>query len=154
VGGVATEGIHDLLEPVLADRAPRHWLLATPWRLGSQLYVAVLGGPLALAAIATVNAYKLRLPAARQAAIAAGGLVLELALIAFAQLADIGAAGLLPGAIAGIIAYGFARRLQLSGDRVYSYNANGDDTYASMFAAGLAAIVLANLLAAAIWMRS
>jgi hypothetical protein len=154
VGGVAREGVHDLLQPVLADRAPRHRLLATPWRLGSQVYVAVLGGPLAVAAIATVNADMLRLSAATQAAIAAAGVTLELALIAVAQLADIGAAGLLPGAIAGMVVYAFARRLQLSGDRVYHYNAKREDPYASMFWPGLAAIVLANLLAAAIWMQS
>jgi hypothetical protein len=70
----------DLFQPSLQDHPgvqpiPRE----RPWRLGSQLWVAFFGGPLAIAIIAYLNARRLGVARARERAILALGLGVSLA---------------------------------------------------------------------------
>src|SRR5688500_11026059 len=57
-----------------------------PWRLGSQFYVAVFGGPVAAGLVGYLNAKRLGLPAGRLAAIAGIGAA---ALLAVATVATV-----------------------------------------------------------------
>jgi hypothetical protein len=150
VGGVAREGVDDLLEPVLAKHRPPE-SLPRPWRLGSQVYVALLGGPLALAAIGTINARLLRMPAVSQAAIAGIGIVAEIVLVVLARSLDLSSEARIASAVAGVLAYGAAYLIQRSADRVYRYHAHDEEPYASMVAVGLIAVVAARVIELALW---
>jgi hypothetical protein len=135
--------VDDLLEPVLGERPPAQ----RPWRLGSQIYVAILGGALAVGAVAVLNARRLRLSVREQLAIAAAALVAEALLIVVAQAADLGGQARLVSALAGAATYGVAWLVQRSADRVFAFHAKGDDDpYASLLPVGAAAVIAARLI--------
>jgi hypothetical protein len=150
VGGVAKDGMDDLLEPVLAEHTPAG-SLPRPWRLGSQIYVAVLGGPLALGGVAFINARLLRMPAAAQAAIVATCLAAEIALAVLAQALDLTSAARLASAVAGVAAYGVTYLIQRSPDRVYRYHSDDEEPYAGLFGVGLAAVIAGRVIELVLW---
>jgi hypothetical protein len=147
---VTREGVDDLLQPVLAQRppeAPRR----RPWRLSSQAYVAILGGPLAVAAIGLVNARRLRLRTSMQATIVTVSLAAEAALIVLAHAADLGRQARVASAVAGVVVYGVAYLIQRSADRVYAFHADADEPYASLLGPGAAAVVTARIIELLVW---
>src|SRR5918995_281153 len=103
--GVATvKG--DLLTPTLAEHRPRDWSESLPWRLGSQVFVGFLGGPVAVTIIAVLNGARLRMPGARLALMAVIGLVGAVAGVLAAGLIDAGLAPRLLVQVAGVVTYG------------------------------------------------
>jgi hypothetical protein len=121
-----------------------------PWRLGSQFYVAFLGGPVAAGLVGYLNGRRLGLPPARLAAIAAVG-VASLAAVAVA-VAAVGESENRPlrllSAVAGVVAYLGIRRLQQDADRRYGVGRRDDETYDSLWLPGLGIVVLGGLAAA------
>jgi hypothetical protein len=148
---VARDGVDDLLQPVLTEREHPGVHGARPWRLGSQAYVALLGGPLALLAIGTLNARRLKLPAAAQAAIAAAALVAEAVVVVLAQVADLSDEARIVSAAAGIAAYGVAYFVQRSADRVYNFHSDADEPYAGLLGPGFAAVIGARIIDLLVW---
>ena len=148
---MARDGGDDLLQPVLAERRQPGETGRRPWRLSSQVYVALLGGPLAILAIATLNARRLRLPLGAQAAIAAAALVAEAVVIVLARSADIADSARIISAAAGVAAYGVAFLIQRSADRVFAYHADEEEPYTSLFGAGAAAVIAARAIDVTIW---
>jgi hypothetical protein len=142
---VTREGADDLLRPVLAERGPEA-PQRRPWRLGSQAYVAILGGPLAVAAIGFLNARRLRLPPGLQAAIVAVALAAEAALVLVAHAADLDGQMRLASAVAGVAVYGVAYLIQRSADRVYEFHADADEPYAGLLGPGAAAVIAARVV--------
>jgi len=130
-----------------------------PWRLGSQFYVAFLGGALAVAAIAWFNSERLGMrPSTRRwiPVIGIAGCIASV-LAAVATGADLGGAQRLAVRVGGVATFGALYLLQRAPDRVYHAFTEGDDEvlYDSLWIPGLAAtiglgIVQALLLAAAL----
>jgi hypothetical protein len=149
---VDRDGTDDLLQPVLAEREQPGAAGERPWRLSSQVYVALLGGPLAILAIATLNAGRLKLPAAALAWIAAAALVAEAIVIVLANVADLTNAARIVSAAAGVAAYGVAYLVQRSSDRVFNYHAVEEDPYASLLGPGIAAVVVARVVDLIVWL--
>jgi hypothetical protein len=143
---VAREGVDDLLQPVLADRDGEREPEQRPWRLTSQVYVAVLGGALAVAAVGALNARRLRIGTLAQAIIVGAGLVAEAVLVAVARAADLHSQARIASAVAGVAVYGVAFLVQRSADRVYAYHAREDDPYAGLLAVGVVAVLCARLI--------
>ena len=123
-----------------------------PWRLGSQFYVAFLGGPVAAGLVGYLNGRRLGLPSARLAAIAAMGLA-SLAAVAVA-LAVVGGSDNRPlrllSAVGGVVAYLGIRQLQQGADRRYGVGRRDDETYDSLWLPGLGIVVLGGLAAAVV----
>lgn len=130
----------DLLQPSLQDEAPRTPPKRKPWRVGSQVYVAFFGGPVAAAIIGVINAGRLRMPAGQQAAIAVA------ALVALGALVAVGSASVdalrLGVRVAGLAVYGVVYLLQRKPDRIYHYYNGGDEAYSELFAPGFAAVLV------------
>ncbi len=139
----------ELLAPSLQhhpERSPSR----PPWRVGSQFWVAFFGGPLAVGAIAWLNAGRLGLAPARRHA------VLALSLLTFVLLMcglawslgslepDRGRGALLRRAVqaAGVLLYLALAWLQRAGDR--RHQAFGG-AYASLWKPGLAAVLAGGL---------
>lgn len=141
--GVATvQG--DLLTPTLGHHRPRDWAGSLPWQLGSQVFVAFLGGPVAVAIIAVVNGRRLRMPRERLALMGAIGVVGTIAGVLAAGLIDAGAAPRLLVQVAGVLTYGPLYLLQRSPDRVHSTfspHPEAEDDYGSLWGPGLAAVL-------------
>jgi hypothetical protein len=133
----------DLLTPTLQGHRPRDWASRRPWRLSSQVFVAFLGGPLAVTLIAALNGERLALDRSRLGLIALIGLA--------GTAAGVLAAGLLPGdaprlivQVAGVLTCGPLYVLQRSPDRVFSTFSPHDDPdedYGSLWGPGFAAVV-------------
>ncbi len=133
----------DLLTPSLAGHAPRTANDPLPWRVESQVYVAILGGPLAVGLIAALNVRRLRMPG-RAVAIAA-------AIAVIGTIAGVLAAGLIGGGpsprlligLAGVATYGPLFLLQRTHGRVHSAVSDRDDDedWASLWAPGFGAVV-------------
>jgi fatty acid desaturase len=138
--------VAELLTPTLAAHRPRTWTPGRlPWRLGSQVYVAFLGGPVAVGLIAVLNGARLAMPRAA---------LVRMALVALAgTVAGVAGAALVPGdaaaprllvQLAGVLTCGVLHLVQRSPDRVHSTfspHEDPDDDYDSLVAPGLAAIV-------------
>lgn len=142
-----------LLQPTLQDHVPRTYAGSSrPWRTGSQIYVAILGGPVAVTAIALLNARRLRMPRSKTLLIAAIGAVATLAAIAVI-LAAPGEARVLAGLV-GAVAAGPFYLLMRSYDRAYFAFTNDDITeeeaYASLWGPGVAAVIGGLILTAAV----
>ena len=142
-----------LLEPTLQDHVPRIYAGPNrPWRTGSQIYVAILGGPVAVTAIALFNAERLRLPLAKKALIAAIGVLAALVAIVVV-LAAPGEARVLAGLV-GAVAAGPIYLLMRSFDRAYFAFTNDDiseeEAYASLWGPGIAAVIGGLFLTAAV----
>jgi hypothetical protein len=142
--GVATvKG--DLLTPTLGDHRPRDWTARLPWQLGSQVFVAFLGGPVAVTIIAVLNGLRLRMPPARVALMVAIGVAGTIAGVLAAGLIDAGTAPRLLVQVAGVVTYGPLYLLQRSPDRVHSTfspHTDPEDDYGSLWGPGLAAVIV------------
>ena len=141
--GVATVR-GDLLTPTLAEHRPRDWSSHLPWQLGSQVFVAFLGGPFAVTLIAVLNGARLRMPRPRLLAMVAIGAAGMLAGVLAAGLIDAGAGPRLLVQIAGVVTFGPLYLLQRSPDRVHSTfspHPDPEDDYGSLWGPGLAAVL-------------
>ena len=142
-----------LLQPTLQDHVPRTYEESSrPWRTGSQIYVAILGGPVAVTVIALVNARRLRMPQAKTLVIAGIGVAATLAAVAII-LAVPGEGRLIAGLV-GAVAAGPFYLLMRSYDRAY-YAFTGDEVtddkaYASLWGPGIAAVIVGLVLVAAV----
>jgi hypothetical protein len=136
----------DLLAPSLQGEARVEPLTAgrRPWQLTSQFYVAFFGGALAVAAIAWVNAQRLRAPRETQRWILVlGGLgVLASVIVSYLLYgSDFRRATRFGYRIVAVLLAGALYKLQESADRVYSFRAPGGegDQYDRMWGPGLLA---------------
>ena len=136
----------DLLAPSLTQSERHHPPAGErPWRLGSQFYVAFFGGPLAAGAIGYLNGRRLGLPGARLGAILAIGVAGFLAALAVAVVfvdTEAGRGPRLMIAVAGVAAFLGVRALQKDADRRYSVSLEDEQAYDSLWAPGLAAVLL------------
>lgn len=110
-----------------------------PWRPGSLIYPAILGGTLAGTTLALINARRLRLPAPATLAIAGAGLVaLAARVIITVTLLDgrVSGPGRLIGALCGALAWAVANLVQKGPFRSYEMR-GGEPT--SLVKAGIAA---------------
>lgn len=135
----------DLLTPTLTDHRPRARAAgALPWRLGSLVYPAILGGPVAAALVAVLNGRRLGVTGREQAALAAAGLLATAAAVAVAALVDSDVTRVLV-AVCGLAVYGVAHRTLRTADRVhatFSPHADPEDDYDLFLMPGLAAIAV------------
>jgi hypothetical protein len=138
----------DLLTPSLGhiraeDRVPGD----RPWRLGSQFYVGFFGGPLAITAIAFLNAGRLRMTGRERAAIALLGLACLLGVFLATVIigGDTGTNVRLIGRVGGVVAAGLFYWLQKPANRRYSYR-HDEDEFDSLWVPGLAAVIGLGLL--------
>ncbi len=146
----------DLLAPTLQDHRPRD-PDARPWRLGSQVYPAILGGVFAVTPIAVLNARKLGMPKAQIRLIVAAGAAGVVALVVYAVVVVAGGdleRGVRLGAqLIGVAAWAPMYLLQRSWDRVYATFGPGEDedeAYESLWGPGLVAVIAGNVLQGAI----
>lgn len=143
------QGASPLLTPTLAEHVPRDWSAALPWRLGSQVYVAVLGGPIAVAIIAVLNARRLRMPGWLVGVIVAIGVTVFAATMAVSTAITDDDFARLVRQLSGAAAFGLMYLVQRPYDRVhhlYSPNEDEDDNYASLWGPGLAVLFAALLV--------
>ena len=134
----------DLLTPTLTEHRPRDWSSPLPWRLGSQVFVAFLGGPVAVTIIALRNGARLRMPRSPLLAMAAVGVAGTIAAVLAARFIDAGVAPRLLVQVAGVVTYGALFVLQRSPDRVHSTfspHEDADDDYASLWGPGVLAVL-------------
>jgi hypothetical protein len=118
--------------------------MALPWRLGSQVYVAFLGGPVALTAVAVLNAARLRMSQGAVALVVALGVLVTAAGVVAATLIDGDTTPRLVVQVAGVLLAGPLYLLQRAPDRVHSTfspNDDVDDDYASLWVPGTAACI-------------
>jgi hypothetical protein len=142
-------GTSELLTPTLQDHTPRSPTARRPWRLGSQLYVAFLGGVPAVTAIALVNATRLRAPGRALAMIAGAGVLGMGAVIAFLAIffgnrgEESGPSGLQIGVqVISVAAWGLMFLAQRQWERVYEVYAHDDEPHASLLLPGLLAVIV------------
>jgi len=136
--------LDELLRPTVPDEAPRPHDGERPMRLGSQFYVAFLGGAIGATIIALLNSAALGLPARKRRIIAGLGLLgLVATTIALglsgSNVGDNNAPLLVR--LIGVISWGGMYLVQRSADRVYCYRSKGDDAYDSMWTPGIAAVL-------------
>jgi hypothetical protein len=141
----------DLFSPSLAGTRPERLPAGRrPWRLGSQFYVSVLGGPLAAGLVGFLNGQRLGLPRARLAAIAAIALAalaaVAVTLAAVSPKAD--SPVRLVSMVGGAAAYVAIRALQTDADRRYTAGRDGAESYDSLWLPGLGIVVAGSILAA------
>jgi hypothetical protein len=134
-----------LLQPVLADA--RHGPTGyQPWRLQSQVYVALFGGgALGTGLIAFGNAVMLGMSTRARWMIVAVALLGEIPLVIAAALTKPGVVQLANPA-AGLIVFGGVYLLQRRPDRVYHFHSDEDEPYASLFGAGLLVCILGRVV--------
>lgn len=133
----------DLLTPTLAEHRPRSSDAPAPWNLGSQVYVAFLGGALAVTAIAYLNSARLEAPTRTRMVILLIGLLSFASILVVAALLGQGEdtpsgfrVALQLVAVAG---WGLMFLIQRPYERIFE---TFDDTeHASLVWPGLAAIV-------------
>jgi hypothetical protein len=147
----------DLFTPTLQGHVPRQRGAQRPWRLGSQVYVAFLGGVLAVTAIAYLNAGFLRAPGRVRAGIlacGAAGLAVVVLVASLLLSGDSVPDGARTGlTLVGVAAWGGMYLLQRPWDRVYSSFArekDEDELYESLLGPGLLAVVAGFFVHAAI----
>ena len=137
-------GNGDLLTPTLAEHRPRDWSSPLPWRLGSQVFVAFLGGPVAVTIIAVLNGGRLRMPGSQLGVMAGIGVAGTIGAVLAARFIDAGVAPRLLVQIAGVVTYGALFVLQRSPDRVHSTfspHDDPDDDYDALWGPGLLAVL-------------
>ncbi|HWT91477.1 MAG TPA: hypothetical protein VN238_00635 [Solirubrobacteraceae bacterium] len=129
-----------LLTPTLTDHRPRDYtgsIERPPWRTGSLVYGAILGGPLALLILALFDAGRLRAPAGTAQRIAAVCVACLVASVTVARLLGLDAGGRLVVGLFGLLAFVPVRRSLLPADRIRAMYAPDDDeavVYESIFA--------------------
>jgi hypothetical protein len=131
----------DLLAPSL--EGVRHLALeknGRPWRLDSQFYVGFFGGPLAVAAIAWVNAGRLRMDRRARASVIAIGVTGFCGVAAAAVTVAAGPTALRFGPrVGGVLVAIALYSLQRAADRRYSFRRSAE--YDSLWGPGVAAVV-------------
>jgi peptidoglycan/LPS O-acetylase OafA/YrhL len=122
-----------------------------PWRLGSQFYVAVFGGPIAAGLVGYLNGKRLGLPPRRLAAVAG---IAAAALVAVAIVAAVVAANAnedrplrLVSMVGGAAAYVGIRQLQKDADRRYGVGRSEDESYDSLWLPGLGIALVGGIVA-------
>ena len=142
----------DLLQPRL--QGVRRKTLAEgerPWRLGSQVYVAFFGGPLAAAAVGYLNAGRLGLPRERRAAIVAAGLVgFAVAIVVALTVESEWTRPRFLLLATGLLAYSATYRLQRAADRLYGLGRDEETAYDSLWQTGIAIVLVAGIASAAV----
>jgi hypothetical protein len=141
-------GTSELLTPTLQSHRPRSPDAKRPWRLGSQLYVAFLGGVPGVTIIALINATRLRAPARVLAMIAGAGVLGMAAVVAFLAIffgeggADDGPSGLQIGVqVISVLAWGLMFLAQRQWERIYQVYSSGAEPHASLLVPGLLAVI-------------
>jgi len=137
-----------LFEPSVQDHVARDPASGDrPWRLGSQGFVAVLGGPLAIAGIAWFNAQRLGLQRDAQTKIVVAGAVAFAVAIAIgaAVLGDRVAGWRLISSLTGLAAYVVIAWVQRPADRRFLMR-HGDEGYESLWGPGFAAVFAGRLV--------
>jgi hypothetical protein len=148
------QGTSPLLTPTFAGHVPRDWSAALPWRLGSQIYVAIIGGPLALTFIAVVNARRLRMPGRLVAVLAVIGVAVMLAAFVLSYAITNDDLARLVRQLSGAAAFGLMYLVQRPYDRVHHFlspNEDEDDDYQSLLGPGIAAVVAGNVIDAVLF---
>lgn len=141
---MASRPDNDLLRPSLEDRTLPPAGRERPWRLGSQVYVAFFGGPVAVTGIALLNAGRLRLRSTTSVLIAVCGLAGLIATVVLAaSVEDLPTYG--RRAIA-LVAWGGMWWAQRFADRAYGFHARDEEPYASLWIPGAVAVVLGNIV--------
>ena len=130
----------NLLEPALAGR-PARIGVARPWRLTSQFYVAFLGGVLAVATLAILNARRLGMSVAQQATIGAAALAGFSVVLILAATSAPSSDLRLAGRVVSVLAWGAMFLVQRVPDRIHSYHFDGDEPYESLLKTGPAIVV-------------
>jgi hypothetical protein len=122
-----------------------------PWRLGSQFYVAVFGGPVAAGLVGYLNGKRLGLPQGRLAAIAGIGaaalVVVATVATVVAQQSDESRPLRLVSMVGGAAAYVGIRQLQKDADRRYGLGRKDDESYDSLWLPGFGIALLGGLVA-------
>ena len=126
------------LEPTLEGHVPRAPDRRRPWPVQSQLYVAVFGGPLALTAIASLNARRLGMPPGARRKLAAAGLGLG---SLFGLLALATGTGIAVG-LAGVATWYLLAGMQKKWDRIHQVFSDHEEPYGSLLGPGLLAAAL------------
>jgi hypothetical protein len=142
-------GNDDVFEPSLAGYREAE---ERPWRLGSQFYVAFFGGVAAVTAIAWLNAKRLGLDERKRLLIllaGAAGLVATV-VVPLVTGEDAADAYKITSRIVGVVAFGAMYLIQRSADRVHESFGDEDETYASLWGPGLAAVLVGGVLQAAL----
>ena len=142
--------LNGLLEPTLAAHVPRTGVDPRPWRVGSQIYVGILGGPIAVTIIALLNALRLRMPSRALALIGAVGVAaIALAVLLVSVLPEEARIG---AQITGAAAAGLFYLLQRRHDRVYFAFSDEDDdlAYDSLWGPGVGAVIAGIVVMSAI----
>jgi hypothetical protein len=136
----------ELLAPSLGTHRPRARDAARPWRLGSQVYVAFFGGPLAATAIAFANAVRLQVPLSKRMAILGIGLVAFGAVLAVAfGLSDASRQGLRVALnLVAVGGWGVMYLIQRPYERIFM--AFGGEEHQSLVVPGLLAVVVCGVL--------
>ena len=119
-----------------------------PWRLASQFYVAVFGGPLAAGLVGYENGKRLGLPGRRLVAIVGIALVALVGVAVAAALLGSEDTGPLQLAVmvAGALAYLPIRELQKEADRRYRAGRREDTRYDPLFRLGIGAVLVGIVL--------
>lgn len=139
---MAGQSDDDLLRPTLAQHAPPIAGGRRPWRLGSQVYVAFFGGPVAVTAIALLNARRLRLDRRASGLIAVCGVAGLVGTVVLALAVDD-----LPSAgrrVVALVAWGGMYLVQRTADRSFAFHAHDDEDYASLWLPGILAVIAGN----------
>lgn len=151
----------DLLQPSVSNAPPR----VRPWRLGSQFWVAFLGGALAVATIAILNAARLRISSRQRWLMIAMTAVTMAALIALwlqhplatdlRSFAKTSRELRVYGRIAAVLLYLALAAMQRKADAHYQVFYEGE--YAPLWGAGTAAVLIGGsvqtlVLAGAVWL--
>ena len=129
----------DLFTPSLGEARPTPPQGSRPWRLSSQFYVSVFGGPVAAGLVGVLNGRRLGLPRARLAAIAGlalaalGASVVVVALLDSEENSPLR----LVAMIAGAVIYLPTRELQQDADRRYSAARVDAESYDSLWLPGI-----------------
>lgn len=132
----------DLLRPALADHTADG--AGSPWRLVSQFYVVILGGALAVTAIAVLNARRLRLSSTQQLLILAVGVAGFAGTLAVAAATGPDPAQRYAVRLPAVVAWGAMYAVQRSADRGFAFH-EGDAGYASLWVPGALACAVGGL---------
>lgn len=135
----------ELFAPSLGHRRHRPTGSDRPWRLSSQVYVAFLGGALAVTPIAAGNAYKLGLPKSRIVAIVAIGIASFAAAVTVAVVTGSSAAAALTR-LCALAGYGGMYLIQRQADRVYSFGQDDEEAYESLWGPGVVVTIAGYLM--------
>jgi hypothetical protein len=144
------DSLSGLLEPTLEDHVARAQDDARPWRVGSQIYVAIIGGPIALAIIALDNCRRLRLPTRQRVAVAAA--CVAATVLAVVLMLVLPGEGAILAQLAGAAAAGPAYLIMRSYDRAYYAFSplDEDDAYESLWGPGIVAVLIGGIAIRAI----